>query len=88
MQKWGNVLNVFCLIIFALIYFSFFYLNRSEGKTPTSDSSRHPLAGPKYYVCIFEHNPRCSPHGVHVSGMAIANAPNIPKVEVQHVDVS
>lgn len=40
----------------------------SECKTGTSDSARHPLTGPKYHVCIFEHNTWCPPHRVHIPG--------------------
>lgn len=44
------------------------YVRSSECSTGTSDVTRNPLIGPKYHVCIFEHDPWCSPHRVHVTG--------------------
>lgn len=59
------------LFLYMINYFmhppnSFVLLNSFDCKTRTSDSTRHPLTGPKYRVCIFEHNPWCSSHRLHI----------------------
>lgn len=46
------------------------FIHRSECEASASDGARHPLPGPQHCVCVFECNPRCAPHRVHIPGDA------------------